>query len=652
MVRRRVAEPRAALGLEWLEADGLGGFACGTVAGREDPPVSRLVRPGDPSAAPALDAGFRLRGVPDRPTARDRPLDAGVREGRLPRRGRHLARFALEPFPTWTLPGRRVGDRALALPRPRPLHHDRALRQPRFRRGRPARPPAAALPGSRRAPARTDGTGRHDRGPRRGVLGAAGALPAAALPARRRSPRRAPSRPGTATSSTPRRKSAATTPTRTSGARSNGTWSLPPGGEAFLLFSLEEVAADPAHLMEAERRRREAFARTGDPMLRRDGAAGGSLPRRGRLPRRHDPGRFPVVHGLGARQHDRGARARAWRRAASAPSPASSTPTRPLRRDGLLPNNFAGDDGEPEFNSVDAPLWLILAVEWFARARRDASRPAPLLAAVRSILESYRAGTRLGIAVAGDGLVSAWSPGRAADLDGRHRRRPARHARAREGRWRSTRSGTPRLKSAARAGAACRRDRPGPGARVRSLARRAAIQRDLLEWRQGHLYDVVGPDGPDASRAPEPDLRRLAHRRPSPAAPRPGGLLDGAAAAADALRPAHARPQGPALLGAVPGRRRPSATGPTTRAPCGPGCSAPSPTRTSACSAAPRSPAARCAPWLAPLRAHLREAGLGSISEIFDGDPPHTPRGCFAQAWSVAEIARIIYTHLQAREGE
>jgi predicted glycogen debranching enzyme len=50
--------------------------------------------------------------------------------------------------------------------------------------------------------------------------------------------------------------------------------------------------------------------------------------------------------------------------------------------------------------------------------------------------------------------------------------------------------------------------------------------------------------------------------------------------------------------------------------------------------------------WLAPLRAHVREAGLGFVSEIFDGDPPHRPRGCFAQAWSVAEIARLLYTHL------
>jgi len=40
------------------------------------------------------------------------------------------------------------------------------------------------------------------------------------------------------------------------------------------------------------------------------------------------------------------------------------------------------------------------------------------------------------------------------------------------------------------------------------------------------------------------------------------------------------------------------------------------------------------------LRSHLTDAGLGTVSEIFDGDPPHHPRGCIAQAWSVAEILR------------
>jgi glycogen debranching enzyme len=43
---------------------------------------------------------------------------------------------------------------------------------------------------------------------------------------------------------------------------------------------------------------------------------------------------------------------------------------------------------------------------------------------------------------------------------------------------------------------------------------------------------------------------------------------------------------------------------------------------------------------LGSIAGQLGEAGLGTISEIFDGDPPFTPRGCFAQAWSVAEILR------------
>ena len=41
------------------------------------------------------------------------------------------------------------------------------------------------------------------------------------------------------------------------------------------------------------------------------------------------------------------------------------------------------------------------------------------------------------------------------------------------------------------------------------------------------------------------------------------------------------------------------------------------------------------------FRKHLTEAGVGQISEIFDAEPPHAPRGCPAQAWSVAEVLRV-----------
>jgi glycogen debranching enzyme len=43
---------------------------------------------------------------------------------------------------------------------------------------------------------------------------------------------------------------------------------------------------------------------------------------------------------------------------------------------------------------------------------------------------------------------------------------------------------------------------------------------------------------------------------------------------------------------------------------------------------------------LQPLVEHLDQAGIGSVSEVFDGDPPHTPGGCIAQAWSVGELLR------------
>lgn len=51
-------------------------------------------------------------------------------------------------------------------------------------------------------------------------------------------------------------------------------------------------------------------------------------------------------------------------------------------------------------------------------------------------------------------------------------------------------------------------------------------------------------------------------------------------------------------------------------------------------------PRERIGLMLIPILDHLREGGVGYISEIFDGDWPHLPRGCIAQVWSVAEIAR------------
>jgi glycogen debranching enzyme len=48
----------------------------------------------------------------------------------------------------------------------------------------------------------------------------------------------------------------------------------------------------------------------------------------------------------------------------------------------------------------------------------------------------------------------------------------------------------------------------------------------------------------------------------------------------------------------------------------------------------------RARQFLEGFRPHLDEACVGSISEIFDAEAPYTPRGCIAQAWSVAEVLR------------
>ena len=53
-----------------------------------------------------------------------------------------------------------------------------------------------------------------------------------------------------------------------------------------------------------------------------------------------------------------------------------------------------------------------------------------------------------------------------------------------------------------------------------------------------------------------------------------------------------------------------------------------------------RDPAAARA-FLIPMLQHLHSHGVGSLSEVFDGDPPFTPRACPAQAWSVGEVLRV-----------
>jgi len=59
----------------------------------------------------------------------------------------------------------------------------------------------------------------------------------------------------------------------------------------------------------------------------------------------------------------------------------------------------------------------------------------------------------------------------------------------------------------------------------------------------------------------------------------------------------------------------------------------------------------RAQSFLEPMIRHLQSHGLGTLSEVFDGDPPFTPRGCIAQAWTVAELLRAWETLVTFKKG-
>ena len=636
------------LSLEWLETDGLGGFACGTVAGARTRRYHGWYAPAIPPPRRRwmLVAGgeeFVVRG--DKETG----ISTQIYEGAIyPEGDTHLARFALAPFPCWTYQAEDWEiERSLCLVRDRSVAIVRYWNRGKTEIGLRVRP----LLRLRAVGELLHETSDFDPSVElRGEVSWVRPVPYL--------PRLYLRAVGAAATAEPlwyrtffyrleKERGYDAVEDLWSPVVWNGT--LAPNARAYLLFSLEEVAADPEHLMEAERRRRDLFARTGDPMLdemsrRAEAFLVESDHREGTIlagfPWFADWGRDSMISAPGLAQATGrfGSVARVINTYAA------------LRRDGLIPNNFAGEQGEPEYHAVDAPLWFILTVEWFARARRNASRAAPLLGAVRSILAGLRQGTRFGIGVGGDGLVYASAPGRAltwmdAVVDGE----PV-----------TPRSGKPvevnalwhaALRSAARLERLA--EEPSKARELESEAWHVSRRFNEVFWNPDKecLYDVVGEDGADPTLRPNQifavslteDLlpphrsravywtvrRRLLTpfglRSLDPKDSRYRAVCAGTQRECDLAY--HQGTVWPWLLGAFADAHF-RVLGNTEEA-----------RRTMRL-------------WLAPLRAHIREAGLGSISEIFDGDPPHTPRGCFAQAWSVAEIARIVYTHLLTRERE
>jgi predicted glycogen debranching enzyme len=290
--------------------------------------------------------------------------------------------------------------------------------------------------------------------------------------------------------------------------------------------------------------------------------------------------------------------------------------------EGMLPNT--ADTGTVEYNTADATLWFVHAVDRHVAATGDTDLAAELLPALRQVVEAHRAGTRYGIRVdPADGLLRQGADGQALTwMDARIGGVPVtpRTGKAVEinALWVNALSGLAGLAAAvgadpdplpaqhAAAVAGFRATFPAPGGGLADLPGDPSV-------RPNQLLAYALPDGPVA---PEPTaLRALAAalltplglRSLAPADPAYRGAHRGDPAARD-----HAYHQGTVW---------PWLIGPYADA-CG---RAGLPT----------------GGLLSGLLAHLGEWGLGSVSETADGDPPHAATGCPFQAWSVAELLRV-----------
>jgi predicted glycogen debranching enzyme len=303
-------------------------------------------------------------------------------------------------------------------------------------------------------------------------------------------------------------------------------------------------------------------------------------------------------------------------------------------QDGLIPNHFPEGEREAIYNTVDATLWYFHALDRYYQMTGDRETLAALFEVLKSVVQCHIEGTRFGIGVdPSDGLLRAGAEGYALTwMD------------AKVADWVVTpRRGKPvdvqaLWYNALRLMQVWAQELEQPSEPYVGLAERARESFNQRFWYKdgGYLFDVInGNDGSDLKLRPnqifalslrfpvldknfwKPVVDVVEERLLTPVGLRtlaPGDKdyrphYEGDRWARDAAY--HQGLVWPWLIGHfLDARRRVYGQSFDTRH------------------------------YLMGFEEQLREAGIGTISEIFDAEPPYKPRACIAQAWSVAEVLR------------
>ncbi len=301
---------------------------------------------------------------------------------------------------------------------------------------------------------------------------------------------------------------------------------------------------------------------------------------------------------------------------------------------GLIPNRFPDAGGPAEYNTIDASLWFVAAVRAYVAHTADTAFLREIFPALEAVIAGYRDGTRYGIGVDTDGLVRGGADGvQLTWMDAKVGERVI-----------TPRRGKP-IEISALWYAALRTCEtfavqlgraPEP---YRAMAERTAagLQR-FWNAERGWCWDVLdGPDGDDPALRPN-QLLAVALAGDAFGAEQSRAIVD--VCAARLWTPLGLRtlaPDDPAYVGTCTGPQAqrdaayhqgtvwPWLLGPFVRAHLH----------------AYGDPA-RARTYVEPLLDALDLGAIGTLCEIADGDPPHAPRGCPAQAWSIGELLAVL----------